>query len=586
MTPQTTSSTSRDQPKERKPLRLWPGVVAVVILFAARFGLKAAIPGFDGFSKGMMGSFYAAAAILLWWLFASRAAWVERLAALVLLPASLFAAMQLAHGSMGPLWLVGYALPGLMLAFVAWAVLTRDLPDRARRVTMVATILLASGVWTLFRTDGIDGDHAAQFGWRFAASPEERLMAGVRTGAEAASATAPVDRVAALDGEASAAEWPGFRGPTRDGRAPAVRIATDWTATPPVELWRRPVGPGWSSFAVDGDLFYTQEQWGEEERVSCYRASTGEPVWHHRDAVRFFESNAGAGPRGTPTLHGGRVYALGATGILNVLDAADGSPVWTRDAASDAEINLPVWGFASSPLVTDDQVVVALSGRLVAYGLEGGEPRWLAEDGGESYSSPHLATAGGVAQILLPTGDGLSSVAPADGAVLWQHEWPGFPMVQPAVLEDGGILVVASQRSGMRRLAPEPEAGGWRVEERWTSRGLKPYFNDFVVHRSHAYGFDGRILASIELETGERAWKGGRYGSGQLVLLPEQDLLLVLSERGELALVAAEPGAFEELARVPAIEGKTWNHPVLVGDRLFVRNASEMSAFRLPTASG
>ena len=138
----------------------------------------------------------------------------------------------------------------------------------------------------------------------------------------------------------------------------------------------------------------------------------------------------------------------------------------------------------------------------------------------------------------------------------------------------------------MRRIAIAHGPGGWTTDERWTSRGLKPYFSDFVVHEGHAYGFDGSILASIDVENGERSWKGGRYGSGQLVLLPEQDLLLVVSERGELALVAAVPGQFTELARFPAIVGKTWNHPVLVRDLLLVRNDQEMVAFRLPRVGG
>jgi hypothetical protein len=135
------------------------------------------------------------------------------------------------------------------------------------------------------------------------------------------------------------------------------------------------------------------------------------------------------------------------------------------------------------------------------------------------------------------------------------------------------------------RLAIARGASGWTTEERWTSIRLKPYFNDFVLHEGHAFGFDGSILACVDLETGDRKWKGGRYGHGQLVVLPDQDLLLVLSEEGELALVRAVPDQFTELARVPAIEGKTWNHPVLVGDVLFVRNGGEMAAFRLALPS-
>ena len=170
------------------------------------------------------------------------------------------------------------------------------------------------------------------------------------------------------------------------------------------------------------------------------------------------------------------------------------------------------------------------------------------------------------------------------GALLWEHPWKGYPIVQPALTADGDILMSVSESSGTRRIAIAHEAGGWKVKERWTSNGLKPYFNDFVVHKGHAFGFDGSLLACIDIEDGKRKWKGGRYGNGQFVLLSDQDALLVLSESGELALVAATPNEFKELARVPAIEGKTWNHPVLVGDVLLVRNSQEMAAFRLTLA--
>ena len=137
---------------------------------------------------------------------------------------------------------------------------------------------------------------------------------------------------------------------------------------------------------------------------------------------------------------------------------------------------------------------------------------------------------------------------------------------------------------GVQRLAVANGPSGWTVAEVWTSRGLKPYFNDYVVHNDHAFGFDGSILSCIDLADGKRKWKGGRYGNGQLVLLPDQDVLLVLSEEGELALVRASPDQFTELARFKAIEGKTWNHPVLVGDVLLIRNGEEMAAFRLSRA--
>ena len=395
--------------------------------------------------------------------------------------------------------------------------------------------------------------------------------------AEAAPAPAPT-------APATAISWPGFRGSHRDGVVAGVRVGTDWRTAPPVALWRRPIGPGWSSFAVAGDFLYTQEQRGDEEIVSAYKVSTGEPVWMHKDAARFYETNGGAGPRATPTLDGGHVYSLGATGILNALDAMSGRVVWSRDAAAATGAPLPIWGFSSSPIVADGVVIVALGGMLAAFDLATGGPRWQAGSG-DGYSSPHLATIAGVPQVLLVGSTGTASVAAADGKPLWSHAWPAGStvVVQPAVVPDGDLLFGSSRQDSALAVTRGPD--GWNVAEGWTSNGLKPYFNDFVVHKGYAYGFDGAILAAVHLQDGMRAWKGGRYGQGQLVLLPDQDVLLVLSEEGELVLVRATPERFMEIARAPGITGKTWNHPVVVGDLLLVRNGEEMAAFRLPVAA-
>lgn len=605
-----------DEPTPRKPLRLWPGVVIVILQWLVRFVVPAVAP--EATALAVIGGFVGGLAILVWWLFFSQAPRSERLGAVALMIAAMFATSfflheSIAKGAMGMLFPL-LAIPFLSLAFVAWAVASRRLSGGARWATMAATILLACGGWALVRTGGFTGDLDNDFAWRWSASPEERLLAqerdepaappaaAMKTPAESeptAPAPAPAVEIPAEQPVAQAvepaagpapavaetgADWPGFRGSHRDSIVRGVRIATDWSASPPVELWRRPVGPGWSSFAVQGNRLYTQEQRGEDEVVSCYDMTTGEPVWRHRDAARFWESNGGAGPRSTPTLSNGRVYTLGATGILNALDAGNGSLVWTRNAASDTGAEVPGWGFSSSPLVIGDSVLVATAGKLAAYDLATGKPRWMGPEGGDGYSSPHLSTIGGVPQVLLLSGDGATSVAPTDGAVLWKHPWKtGTRIVQPALTADGDVLIGSDAEIGRVAVARGP--GGWTVEERWTSNGLKPYFNDFVVHKGHAYGFDGSMLAAIELDKGKRKWKGGRYGHGQLILLPEQDLLLVLSEQGELALVGADPAQFTELAKRPAIQGKTWNHPVLAGDVLLVRNGEEMVAFRLARAN-
>ena len=588
----------------RRPLRLWPGMAAAMLLVIVGYVVPIFAPRLAGL--GMIGAVVCALIVLLWWLFFSRARWYERLGAIAVIIGAAFAEKYVVHpsiagGAMGNLAYV-LAIPTLTVALVAWAVASRRLAPGARAgAVVVAVVVRMSPV-----DPAADRWHHRPTGSRISTG------AGRRLPRSSSSRKAPANRQAAAPAPVAAelpkeplpatsdapartetpapaapvrrAEWPGFRGPERDGVIRGVQIATDWSQSPPVQLWRRAIGPGWSSFAVSGNLLYTQEQRGGDEVVSCYRTTTGEPVWRHRDATRFWESNGGAGPRGTPTLSNGRVYTFGGTGILNVLDAISGAVVWSRNAASDVNAKTPMWGFSSSPLVVGDVVIVAAGGKLAAYDVATGAPRWTGGGGGLSYSSPHLVTIDGVEQVVFMSGPGTTSVAPATGKVLWEYAWSGGAIVQPAVTPDGDILVNTISMNGgvgLRRISIAHDSG-WTASERWTSNGLKPYFNDFVVHNGHAYGFDGNILSCIDLQDGTRKWKGGRYGNGQLLLLADQDLLLVLSEEGDLALVKAASDQFTEVGRFPAaLDGKTWNHPVVVRDVLLVRNDHEMAAFRL-----
>ncbi len=629
-----------EEPTPRKSLRLWPGVVAAVLCLM-RFVVPLVAP--DALLFSLLCGATGAVVVVLWWLFFSRAHWLERVGAIILLLLALLVTPSFLHesvakGNMG-LQFYLYAVPFLCLAFVVWAVASRRLAAGLRWASMVATILLACGVWTLVQSKGITGEGTAEFAWRWAETPEERLLAqdgdepldaapskpaaaqiAVQTldttqtsdehidaapGKPAVLASTPItsktskeglvvktsDQPAAAPAASTAdeaiADWPGFRGRERDGIVRGVRIATDWSASPPVELWRRPIGPGVSSFAIHENLLYTHEQRGDNEVVACYNVTTGEPVWMHQDSVRFWDSHVGAGPRATPALSNGRLYTFGATGILNALNAHSGAVVWSRNVASDTETKLPTWGFVSSPLVIND-VVIVHAGKLVAYELATGNPRWFGPVKGGSYSSPHLLTIAAVPQIVLLRNAGATSLAPVDGTLLWEYPWPGIGIVQPAVTADGDLLIsmIDSMAApiGMDRISVAHGPDGWTVEKRWSSTALKPSFSPFVIHQGHAFGFDGSILACIDVADGKRKWKGGRYGHGQLILLPEQDLLLILSEQGDLALVNAASDKFTELARLPAIKGKTWNHPVLVGDVLFVRNGQEMAAFRLSVA--
>ena len=572
-------------PSLRKPLRLWPGVILGILgilLVLLRFVVPSALEvgGMPISMWATFGGLLTTLAILLWWIFFSRAPWAERLGSIAVIALALLVTYKLVHvsiagGAMGMLLPV-MAFPIVSLALVVGAISSRRLPSLPRRALMVVIIFFAFGIFTLVRTGGFTGNFDNDLHFRWSKSPEEQLLA---KGEEAT--------VALPSGSNSGPEWTGFRGAHRDAVVRGVRLETDWSKSPPKEMWRRAIGPGWSSFAVRGALVYTQEQRGNDEIVACYNLNDGKLVWRHKDAARFYESNAGAGPRGTPTLHKDRVYSFGATGILNALDATTGNVVWTRNAPADTKTKTPGWGFSSSPLITGDVVIIATAGTLAAYDINTGQPKWFGPDGGGGYSSPHEVTIAGVKQVVMLGDPGVVSVNPADGKVLWQHSLPsGTRIVQPAVTEEGDLLLSVGDGQDIYRIAVANGPGGWKAEERWASSGINPFFNDFVVHRGHAFGFVGNKLACMDLKDGSRKWNAGDYGHGQLVLLPDQDALLVLTETGDVALVKASTDQFAELGRMPAIKGKTWNHPVLVGDVLLVRNGEEMAAFKLSLARG
>jgi len=561
--------------KQQKPVRLWPGIVAAILIILVKIFAPLIVP--DAMPIALLGGALFGLLIIIWWAFFSRAPRLERWSAVGVIIIAIIATRPLLHqsiarGGMGMLFPV-LALPITSVVFVAWVVISRRFNQSLRFVTMVVAIILTTGAWTLIRTGGITNSGQSDFSWRWTKSPEEQLLA--ITGSQQNLAVVSLsDSITAI--------WPGFRGSRRNGIVYGSKIKTDWVANPPQQLWRRSIGPGWSSFTVCGDLFYTQEQRGENEAVSCYSLLTGEPVWIHNDKARFWESNGGPGPRATPTFSNGRIYSQGATGILNALEASNGNVIWSRNAATDTDTKTPIWGFSGSPLVLDSLVITAAAGSLIAYDLANGNPCWSKPDSGiESYSSPHLATINGVRQILFQYQPGIFSVNPTDGALLWQYAWKGTPIVQPTITPDEDILVSINERDGIRRIKVTAESGGWSSTDVWASARIKPYFNDSVIHNGHVYGFDGPMLACISLENGERKWRGGRYGRGQFILLADQDVLLVISEKGELALVKAVPEQFTELARIPAITGKTWNHPVLANDILLMRNGQEMAAYRL-----
>jgi hypothetical protein len=474
-------------------------------------------------------------------------------------------------------------LPIALTALTVWTLIVRRSGFVWNKQGLAVVIVLCWAYFTLIRIDGVNADLRANMHWRWIPTAEERFLA------EKAGRPQPGPEFdlaeAASDLTLSAGDWPGFRGPDRDGVIRGVKVATDWDAGPPKQLWRQRVGPAWSSVIVIGRRLYTQEQRGDKEAVVCYEAATGKELWVHEDAVRFTETVSGPGPRATPTFAGSMVFTLGATGILNCLDARTGKRYWHHDIAADTSASVPMWGFSGSPLVVKDKVIVFAGGQgdqqLLAYNVQTGDLAWGAKASAGSYASPQLVTMDSQPQCLLAGDHGLTAVEPETGKVLWQYgqQMPGAPRaIQPHLVSPSRI-VGTLEMTGLALVEVKHQGGKWKAEKVWATTQVLPEFPDLVVHQGHAYGFDGAVFCCVDLGTGKRRWKQGRYGRGQVMLLADQSLLLVLTEEGEAVLLTANPSRHEEIGRFPAVDGKTWNHPVIAHGRLYVRNAEEMACY-------
>jgi outer membrane protein assembly factor BamB len=325
--------------------------------------------------------------------------------------------------------------------------------------------------------------------------------------------------------------------------------------------------------------------------VVCYDLETGRPRWVHADPARYDSNLAGVGPRATPTLDGKRLYAVGATGILNCLDLATGRRIWSTNFVEANQATLNSWGVSGSPLVLERLVVVSAGGRdgrsLVAYDKATGTFAWGGGKDRAGYSSPGLVTLQGTPQILIFNAGTVAAHDPATGAVLWDYPWPkSHPHVaMPVVLPGDQLLISSGYGTGCERVQVATNAEGkFSAARIWKSNRMKAKFTNLVYKDGHVYGLDDGILACIDVAHGERQWKDGRYGHGQVILVG--DLLLVMGENGELALVEPVPDAHRELTRFQALEGKVWNAPALAGDRLLVRNDQEAACYRLGIARG
>lgn len=482
-----------------------------------------------------------------------------------------------------------YALVLLSLGvLLLWFVLGSGLSARYRLGIPAALALVLAAISPFVTLEGWSGSLVPHLRW--GAAPERDL------------AVAPAGDPGEVDlTRTSPTDWPGFLGPRRQPRAD-VRVHANWEARPPELLWRAEVGSGWSAFALVNGVAITQEQRDGAQAVTAYDLETGELLWIHTWGEAFDRTLAGPGPRATPTVAGGRVFALGPRGSLRALDGRDGSLLWSRDLLAEygmtpeTEEELVRYGRANSPLVHAGRVVIPAGGDpdvrqagLVAYDADDGELVWEGPPRQLSFASPSLRTLCGHPQILIVNEDTVSGHDPEDGSLLWEHPWPGVTGAnascsQPRVVPGDRVFVSKGYGVGAAVLQLTDTGEGIEVEELWHSfRAMRTKFTNVAFFGGTVVGLSDGILECVDLEDGSRLWRNGRYGHGQILAVGAR--VLVLSEDGELLLIDPAPEAGGEvLARRKVLEGKCWNNLALSGDLLAVRSDREAAVWRLPLA--
>lgn len=452
--------------------------------------------------------------------------------------------------------------------FIGWLVLLSGLTWRLRFIGAAVALLLPG----MIKMDGHTGSFFPQFSFRWTKSSATDLP-------EFTGKMAEEGEVFETSG---APNFPRFLGEAMNNRVSGEMLPDGWFGQTPQEVWRHPVGEGWSAFSVSSGYAFTMEQRDMTELTICYELKTGNPVWAHQEKVRFEESMGDDGPRSTPTIDDGRVFSLGATGILNCLEARTGELVWGKDVLSEASHPVPKWAKSCSPLVVDNKVIVTLGEtahkNLAAYEVTTGRPVWRSGDYPSSYASPVVAELAGKEQIVALQQKSVDGYDIVTGEILWS-----FPIgnaqsncASPMIVGDT-VITSGGYGYGTHRIKISKTEEGFEAKQMWKSLKLKAKFADFVVHEGHIYGLNEGRMVCLDLETGKSTWRGTNFGHGQL--LGVGDHAIIQHEDGPISVMALNPEEETIVNEFDALEHRTWNHPVLVGKLLLIRNDREAIAF-------
>jgi len=497
---------------------------------------------------------------------------------------------------------MGLGMLSCLLVYVGlWRSLARSIGTHLFFLTLPITAVLIFG--SCFKLVGFTGETLPVFRSRWAGNLQEktRVKDLIETDTDRAASFSNVQAMS--DGRSIQ-----FLGNDRTGVIRSESFNTSWDKQAPKIVWKQPIGSGWSGFAISQGLGITLEQIDEQESVSAYRLSDGAEVWKAKFPGKHFQAIGGTGPRSTPTIHHDRVIAQTASGIIACLALESGDVVWQQDlntlantdkAGSERAI---AWGRSGSPLVMEQSVVVPFGGKmndpevksLISFDLLTGEVQWSGGKTQIAYASPMLLTLDGVKQIVSVNEGNTTGHDPSNGNVLWETPWASKSngdacASQPVAVDDKRILLSKGYALGSKMIQvsrvegkEEYDPQGWSVETLWSNiKVLKTKFTSAVFFEGSLFALSDGVLECVDPGTGERRWRGGRYGQGQMIIVNGH--ILIMAEDGRIVLVQASSEstsggkAPKEIAQIPVLEGITWNVPTVAGPYLLIRNGEQVA---------